>query len=394
MLLWHQKQAFFEDESPSFHVIKSVDLKRSKWNSIVSIEPKVFHSMFLTQYPGDIIIEEPVVILAQKHLTSIEDISTQCKLLDIAIIPDIPGTCVAISETTTDIASLHMLHASVGKDDKFVSVHNPIEGRTLPSDESYKLSRSFLQEYFERSGGVVEAFKQSYPYNGAPKRKKSAKPISVEPMFPRNVIFVGCLILNEDEYKLFQNSLLSLQRAAVGERNIIVVTPNHNVKLLLIKKSQLRNVIYVPNAAYLAKGNINLKHHRYFLQAWMAFVSAEFGVSVLWQSPSTVWMSNPLKVLSLAPANTELIWGYKGRSDPRASPFYISMDFLWIEGSDNAIAFMHEVLLRVDLMIEWDSVDAVASYRLSEDNARYVFADIIHSGVLCICCILHIAHNL
>ena len=32
---------------------------------------------------------------------------------------------------------------------------------------------------------------------------------------------------------------------------------------------------------------------------------------------------------------------------------------------------MHEILVHVDLLLEWDNYNALAAYRLAENNARY-----------------------
>ena len=77
----------------------------------------------------------------------------ECKVLDIAVVPDRPGVCVVVTETFHDVASYHMLHANKlaategrsggggGGKEKFVLAANAIEGRTIPSEQSYETAR-------------------------------------------------------------------------------------------------------------------------------------------------------------------------------------------------------------------------------------------------------------
>jgi len=65
------------------------------------------------------------------------------------------------------------------------------------------------------------------------------------------------------------------------------------------------------------------------------------------------------------------MWAYKGRADARAAPFFSSFDFFAVTGAERAVHLMHEIILHFDLVLAWDSLDAVAAYRLSENNARY-----------------------
>jgi hypothetical protein len=54
---------------------------------------------------------QPVTIFSHKPLEKFEELGEVCKVLDIAVIPDKPGVCVAVTETYHDVASYHMLHA-------------------------------------------------------------------------------------------------------------------------------------------------------------------------------------------------------------------------------------------------------------------------------------------
>ena len=40
-------------------------------------------------------------------------------------------------------------------------------------------------------------------------------------------------------------------------------------------------------------------------------------------------------------------------------------------GAERAVHLMHEIVLHFDLALAWNSLDAMAAYRLAENNARY-----------------------
>ena len=44
----------------------SINMKKTKWQSVLSVEPKTFYDKFLTQYPPDIRITHPVVLFSHK----------------------------------------------------------------------------------------------------------------------------------------------------------------------------------------------------------------------------------------------------------------------------------------------------------------------------------------
>ena len=98
---------------------KNEQLKKTKWKSVISIDPKPFFDKYLSQYPGDMGAIQPVVLFSHKPLKSMNDIPTVCKVLDIAVVPDVPGVCVAVTETYHDVASYHMLHADKQPDGTF-----------------------------------------------------------------------------------------------------------------------------------------------------------------------------------------------------------------------------------------------------------------------------------
>jgi hypothetical protein len=107
----------------------------------------------------------------------------------------------------------------------------------------------------------------------------------------------------------------------------------------------------------------------YFLKIWLSFACANDLVKVMWQTPATVWYDRPDNVIADFPA-VELLWSFKGRKDPRAAPFFISMDFFVPIGTERPVHLLHEMLLHFDLILAWDSLDAVMAYRLSENNSR------------------------
>lgn len=84
---------------------------KTKWQSIISFEPKAFFQKYLSQYPADIKAVQPVIVFSHKPLAKFEELSDVCKVLDISVVPDSPDVCVAVTETYHDVASYHMLHA-------------------------------------------------------------------------------------------------------------------------------------------------------------------------------------------------------------------------------------------------------------------------------------------
>ena len=57
---------------------------KTKWQSIMSFEPKAFFQKYLSQYPADIKAVQPVLVFSHKPLTKFEDLSEVCKVLDIS----------------------------------------------------------------------------------------------------------------------------------------------------------------------------------------------------------------------------------------------------------------------------------------------------------------------
>ena len=105
------------------------------------------------------------------------------------------------------------------------------------------------------------------------------------------------------------------------------------------------------------------------LQAWLAFAVAAGGNKMMWQSPGTIWLERPDNIVNAFPL-VETLWTFKGRKDRRAAPFFSSFDFFVPSAAERPVHLMHEILLHFDLVLAWGSLDAVASYRLSENNSR------------------------
>jgi hypothetical protein len=99
-------------------------------------------------------------------------------------------------------------------------------------------------------------------------------------------------------------------------------------------------------------------------------VNTTRGNKILWQSPGTIWLDRPDNIINAFPL-VETLWAFKGRKDRRAAPFFSSFDFFSPSSAERPVHLMHEILLHFDLVLAWGSLDAVASYRLSENNSRY-----------------------
>ena len=154
---------------------------------------------------------------------------------------------------------------------------------------------------------------------------------------------------------------------------IITVSP---ALLKKIKGFGIKNVVSLPALAKMEHASahtptVSAKLKKWFVRAWLAYLLSDAGVPTLWQVPGTVWLAQPSLVLEHLPPSVETLWIFKGRSDKRAAPYYVSFDLFFINGKDRPIHLLHEVLMHIDLVAEWDSLDALASYRLTENNARY-----------------------
>ena len=112
---------------------EDISIEKTKWKSILTVEPKAFFKKFLSQYPGDTRATQPVLIFSHKPLNHFDEVTDICKVIDVAVVPDRPDVCVAITETYHDVASYHMLHAERQTDGSFALAANSLEGRVLPT---------------------------------------------------------------------------------------------------------------------------------------------------------------------------------------------------------------------------------------------------------------------
>ncbi len=323
-------------------------LEKTKWKSVLSVEPKAFFSKYLHQYPADTRATQPVVVFSHRPLDHVDKISEVCKVIDVAVVPDTPGVCVAVTETFHDVASYHMLHADRQKDGTFALTSNSIEGRKLPEESHYAGARALLVEFFKHQDYVTKAVK-------------------LVPKFAEPKVSVGVLVESIGEGELFLNSFNSARKAGVSPGKFCVFTTSKAVsdqlapiKVKVIHLGELAGVgSFVPT-----------EMRRHFLQAWLAFSVAFSQTKFMWQSPGTLWFDRPDNIVNDNP-QVEVLWAYKGRNDARAAPFFASYDFFTVTSGERAVHLMHEVVLHFDLVLSWESLDAVASYRLSENNARY-----------------------
>lgn len=333
------------------HQLSDINLAKTKWKNVLSIDPDQFFNKYLSQYPADMIITQPVIIFSHAEAQTFDEVSEKCTVLDVAVVPDRPGMCVAITETFHDVASYHMLHAQQDSSGKLTLTSNSVRGRNIPTENSYAIARQLLMDYFTFSSAVAGAVKGLIIKQGNQK-----------------VVVVACLIEHESEVELFKNSIHSYIEQGGSKEHIFTVSrhPSYNKQLKALGVKS----IYANKATNV--GN-NLSPHisRGFMQIWFAFAAAEVGAEVIWITPSTVWKTSPNKLINTLTTDIETAWMFNGRRDPRAAPYFISTDFFFIRGgSDRPIHLLHEILVHADLLVEWDDINALAAYRLTENNAR------------------------
>ena len=245
-----------------------------------------------------------------------------------------------------------MLHADKQEDGSFAITANSLEGRTLPDEKAYAGARALLSQYFENVAYVMNEVKAAPRYN-------------------QNRVSVGCIIENIEEMELFRNSVKSGAIAGVNKSKFCIFTTTREVSDGF-SRSGIR-VIYLSklnNVGREGASDVGSKFRRYFLQAWLAFAVSSSGTKMLWQAPGTIWLERPDNIVNIAPI-VETLWAFKGRKDKRAGPFFSSFDFFVPSPAERPVHLMHEILLHFDLVIAWESLDAVASYRLLENNSRY-----------------------
>lgn len=235
---------------------------------------------------------------------------------------------------------------------------------------------------------------------------------------------VACLVDDSEDLELFLNSVKSAGKVGISKNKFAVFTTSESV-VNDMKNTKIK-VVYLPELRDLGtvgEGKVSAKHRRFFIQAWLAFACANqlvkvrtvrtvcilFSVcalllcevlgwmtsisiifsaasqlmfiflmlsthpltisQVMWQTPGTYWLERPDNIVNAYPA-VESLWAYKGRNDKRAAPFFVTFDFFVAVGQERPVHLLHELVLHFDLILAWDSLDAVAAYRLSENNSR------------------------
>jgi len=327
-------------------------LKKTKWKSILTVEPKAFFDKYLTQYPADTRAVQPVIVFSHKPLHKFSELSDVCKVIDIAIVPDKPGVCVAVTETYHDVASYHMLHADRQPDGTFALTGNSIEGRTLPNEQHYAAARALLLDFFRFGDTVLRRVKDI-------------------PTYKDGRVVVASLVDDNEDLELFLNSVASAGKVGTSKPKFVLFTTSKQVAD--DAKNTKIKVVHIPELALVGTqgdADVGPKLRRYFIQAWLAFACANNLNKVTWQTPGTVWMERPDNIVKAFPA-VESLWTYKGRKDKRSAPFFVSFDFFTAVPQERPVHLLHELVLHFDLIMAWDSLDAVTAYRLSENNSRY-----------------------
>lgn len=342
----------------------SLSLAKTKWKSILTVEPKAFFDRYLSQYPADTRASQPVVVFSHKPLDAFENLNDVCKVLDIAVVPDREGVCVAVTETYHDVASYHMLHAERDEKGQFVLSANFIDGRALPTEEHYALARAMLLDYFKHTETVTNAVKDVPKYGNGKVRDTCYD--SCCALLTRLQVTVGVLVDDAEDLELFLNSFASARKQGVSPNKFAVFTTSDDVVQDLSKTGI--KVVSLPSLREVGKGLG--AYRRAFLQTWLAFAAANSLTKMMWVSPATVWKERPDNIAKAFPA-VETLWAFKGRKDGRAAPFFISFDFFIITAVERPVHFLHELILHFDLILAWKSLDAVAAYRLTENNSRY-----------------------
>lgn len=214
--------------------------EKTKWKSILTVEPKAFFEKYLSQYPGDTKAVQPVVVFSHKPLSTMEEVPDVCKVMDIAIVPDKPGVCVAVTETYHDVASYHMLHADKQTDGTFALTANNLEGRILPDEKAYAAARALLLEYFTHAD-YVNGFMTSVPH------------------YDNNRVAVGVLLENLEEVRLFKNSLATGKAVGISHTKFVIFTTVQEVESSF-KGPGNPKVIYLPEIADFGKKGTDCFH--------------------------------------------------------------------------------------------------------------------------------------
>ena len=63
-----------------------------------------------------------------------------------------------------------------------------------------------------------------------------------------------------------------------------------------------------------------------------------------------------MRGVQLLPPAVETLWIFKGRQDIRAAPYYASFDLFYATGKDRPIHLFHEIVMHIDLVVEWQVI--------------------------------------
>ncbi len=227
-----------------------MEMSKTKWKSIITVDPQAFYSKYLTQYPGDVRAQPVIVFSHNKTLENFDHMSKICTVFDIAMIPDKPGVCVAVTETYHDTAAYHMLHATKQTDGSFAIDAKTTADHILPEPNNYAAARALLVSFFEQNEIVQKAV------NSIP-RPRDGKPL------------VGVLLEDPFDIEQFENSVASALKVGVPKSKFVIFTTSKDVKYNTWKDG-IRIVLLntLADVGKVGESDVGLKMRRYFLQAW------------------------------------------------------------------------------------------------------------------------------
>jgi hypothetical protein len=366
----------------------------TRWAGVIAADGPTFWKRWLHQYPSDMVSDRPALIFS--HENAIKHGSKKlwktCKIMDVAIIPDVPGVCAAITETMQDNQAYHPLTSTVVKSSAndhnrytvrsdgsvmFIPEHHLGDGgdslgargraKPLPQTDDYSCAREALKMFFEKSDVMKDALSLIPVQN------------QTHPDY-RRTQWVGCVVEDESDLELLRNSVMSTIKIGVHPTKFWVFTTNPSLKVKMDTIHLGKNIPQGIQSVVLTglelneigntvcKKSRNFKTH--FMQIWLAFTASDLGIRFLWQSPATVWLERPDRIVNVAP-NVEIISIFKGREKGKMDPFRPSFDFLIAGTEPRAQHLLHEILMHVELISTWKSLEDVLAYRLTENNSRY-----------------------
>lgn len=360
----------------------------TRWSGIMASPSDQFFKRWLAQYPPNTNAGVPVLVFAHEKAIrhGSQRLPNFCRVMDVALVPDRPGLCTSVTETNHDMASYHMLKSEVQEGSatdsanyevvpptarhasnvQYVPMHslssNSMLSRSLPQELDYSRTRDMLQVFFQHNDAVAETLRVVPIHNAS------------EPGY-RRTQWVGCVVVDLPQAELFRNSVLSAMALGVNYKKFWAFTPSAQVRDALLGSAlpgmrDPMQTVFLPGLDGLRVADLAPELSTHFLQAWLAFALAAQGSRMLWQAPATAWLERPDRLVNRA-RSVEIVSVYKGRGDHNSEPFYPSFDFIAFGTEDRPVHLLHEVVMHFDLVLAWQSLDAVLSYRLAENNARY-----------------------